>query len=173
MDDEEDPTKDQLPVTGDDTGIPTLPDLPPGARVEQTSNGTIVRAANGHFLPGSRPTNVITAETARSMQTRRIEVTAARIRSELAKRTGQIDGRIIGASEAAAVAAGQMWEQIVLDDKANPRYRAETWQMIAKHAGLLGDNRQTTGNSDGITLEVGAELARALVDRLLQERNKP
>jgi hypothetical protein len=37
------------------------------ARVEQTSNGVIVRAPNGHFLPGTKPNNIITPETARDM----------------------------------------------------------------------------------------------------------
>lgn len=77
----------------------------------------------------------------------------------------------MGAGDVVAAAAAQIWDDVVTNTQANPRYRAETWQMIGKHAGLLGDNRPQIATGDGVTVQIGAELAREIVERMIRERN--
>ena len=48
MDDQDTPVDNPKAIT-----LPDPATLPPGARVEVKANGIIVRAANGHFLPGT------------------------------------------------------------------------------------------------------------------------
>ena len=53
----------------DDKVVQVIPaNLPPGARIEHYANGVIVRAANGHFLPGTRaPATIASSEDARKL----------------------------------------------------------------------------------------------------------
>jgi len=145
--------------------------VPPGARVEHYGDGVIVRSANGKFEKGSKPPNAITSANARDMQELRKQKTASLMRAELVKRgrdAGIVDN-LAGPSTVIAVAAGQIFDDVVLKRDANPRYRLESWQAIGRHAGLLGDARQVADNS-GVTVSIGADLARDLVAAVLAAR---
>ena len=124
----------------------------------------IIRAPNGKFLPGSG--GGITRDNARQMLEARQASTARKIREEIATRTG----RGVRPDAAVALAAGDLWEQVVMSKDANPRYRYDTWRGIAQAAELLADRRENT-RQDGVTVQIGADLARELVDKLLQARN--
>lgn len=137
-----------------------LPDnLPAGARVEYYGQGVIVRAPNGKFLPGTQSPHMITSDNARSMRERNKELTARLIAEEIGKRAGTFPARAV------AVAAGDMWEQIVTQEKSNPKYRYDTWRGLAGAAELLADRREGQ-NDNGVTLSLSNDLARVLVDKL-------
>ncbi len=46
--------------------------------IEHSANGLIVRAPNGHFMPGTKPANQITPANARQLRDRRYELAAIR-----------------------------------------------------------------------------------------------
>ena len=139
----------------------------PGGIVQETRDkhgNIILRGEGGAFLPGQRIGRPITSANAHDMQEARKQATARKIREELSRRSG-------GAKPSAAVAlaAGDLWEQVVMSKDANPRYRYDTWRGLASAAELLADRRESV-TGEGVTVQIGADLARELVAALLQSR---
>jgi len=98
------------------------------------------------------------------MREARQRKTAALLRAEIAKRAGNVLP-----TQAVALAGGDIWEQVVMSETAHPRYRLEAWQAIGRAAEILGDARQSAAN-EGITIDIGADLARELAQLLMNKR---
>ena len=131
----------------------------------------VVRAPNGKFLPGSG--GGITRDNARQMLQARKDKTARLLRDELAKRA-ESSGSLklpgnAGPSAVLAAAGGMLFDEIVLNPSAVARYRLDAWREIGSAAELLTDRRESVA-SGGVTVQIGADLARELVAALLQSR---
>ena len=131
----------------------------------------VVRAPNGKFLPGSG--GGITRDNARQMLQARKDKTARLLRDELAKRA-ESSGSLklpgnAGPSAVLAAAGGMLFDEIVLNPSAVARYRLDAWREIGSAAELLADRRESVA-SGGVTVQIGADLARELVAALLQSR---
>lgn len=143
--------------------------LPDGTRIETLDNGGIIRRSpTGKMLPGTKPPNLITSENARSMNQKYREKTARLLREKISLATFGPD-HAIAPSAAVAEVGAMIWSEVAANPKAHARDRLEAWQAIGKHAQMLGDPREKDA-SGGITIDIGADLARDLVQRLLDAR---
>jgi hypothetical protein len=117
---------------------------------------TIVKATDNPF---------INANNAHEMHRKRKEKTARKIREELSIATfgKEITNK---PAESVAIAAGMLWTEIVMNKEALARDRVQAWLNIAKQAGLLSDMREVEQTVDGVKVEIGANLAREIVDKL-------
>lgn len=146
-----------------------LSTLPAGARVERYGDNVVVRSPNGKFLPGTVGQARFTPDNARLAVARRKEKTSALLRQKISLATfGGTD--IHHPADAIAAVGAAIYKDVAANPDANPRYRLEVWQAIGRHAGLLGDSRENT-SSDGVTVSIGADLARDLVSKLLASKD--
>lgn len=103
----------------------------------------------------------------------RKEKAAKAIRNEIVKKMQKTNAHLTSASEAIGVTAGVLWEEIVINKAAPARDRLQTWLMIGKQAGLLEDLRERTpDNPEGVRVELGVDLARDIIDKMLQKRRE-
>lgn len=139
-------------------------------KMEQTANGVIVRKPDGKFAPGTKPANIITAATARDMQRKFKEKTARLLREKISEATFGKGSQFAPAAAVAEVGSA-IWKDVANNPQAHARDRLEAWQAIGKHAQMLGDPREKDTTS-GISIDIGADLARDLVQALLEKRKK-
>lgn len=145
--------------------------LPPGARIEQYSKdgktGVIVRAANGNFLPGTKPANPITPANARSMAARRYETQKAAFAAGVAKAIADT-GLLPRTDNKDAAAWGVIAERAttVLLDTDTARGFADLMQPIGKNAGWLREDKDRDDSTGGVRLEVFGDAVDKLLDAL-------
>lgn len=98
----------------------------------------------------------------------RKEKTARKIREEISRAMfgKEFSNR---PAESVGIAAGMLWTEIVMNKDALARDRLNAWVALGKHAGLLTDMREAEAQVEGVKVEIGANLAREIVDKL---RNK-
>lgn len=131
----------------------------------------IIRGPGGKFLPGSG--GGITRENAKQLLQARRDKTAALLRNQIASRaekSGKLSLPInAGPSAVLAAAGGLLFDEIVLNPDAVARYRLDAWREIGVAAELLGDRREKQPEN-GVNVSIGADLAREIVAKLLQNR---
>lgn len=114
-----------------------------------------------------------TSETGRIARQKRHDKMSRKMREELRYRAQQIVGRPFNnGSEALAYAAGQLFEEIVLNPLAPARARRETLETIAKMAQITAPEDKVViesvgGHSGGLT-EVENSALLVLRDVLMQ-----
>jgi hypothetical protein len=135
-----------------------------GRHLREYDNGTILDDRGR--LAGNYKT-AISSDNARAMHQARKDKTAALLRAKLSASTFVNGSPVNSPSAAVAEVGAALWREVANNPDANPRYRLETWQAVARHAQLLGDDRQSASTAGGIEISIGQDLARALVDRLV------
>lgn len=145
-----------------------------GDLIQRFESGIIRNWSNGHMMkaPDFSP---MTKDTYKDIQLMGKEAVQDRIREEVsAVVTRRLYGKEIRSMSAQAVGlvAGKLFEDIVMNENAYPRDRLNAFLAIGRQAGLLRDERYSeTPSSDGLTITMGVELARELVERM-RNRNE-
>jgi len=149
--------------------VPDLATLPPGARIEVKPNGIIVRAANGHFLPGTtaRRNEFSQADAGKIASSRwqRHHERVAQAAIDAAIETGHAPADAMAVDFAYPIAKSQA--KLALEAGRDSTRAAE---FVFTHAGYGtgGDQRDAAG---GVRLELwGDALERVLA--LLGERGE-
>ncbi len=145
--------------------------MPEGARVEQYSKngktGVIVRAANGNFLPGTKPPVPITSANARSMSARRYDKQRQAFAAGVTKAIADT-GLLPPSDDHAAAAWGVIAERAtgILLDTDNARNFADLMQPIGRNAGWLREDKDREDSTGGVRLEVFGDAVDKLLDVL-------
>lgn len=123
--------------------------------IRNLDNQTIIRPTNKPFF---------NKDNAKDMLRLRKEKTARMIRDEISR---AMFGKEItkNSAESVGIAAGMLWTEIVMNKDALARDRINAWMALGRHAGLLGDMREGE-QVEGVKVEIGANLARQIVDKL-------
>ena len=166
-----------MDTNNNDQAQPNDTQLP--GRVEQATGQigdivlkpNIIRGPGGKFLPGSG--GGITRDNAKQLLQARRDKTAALLRNQIASRAEK-SGRLslpinAGPSAVLAAAGGLLFDEIVLNSDAVARYRLDAWREIGVAAELLGDRREKQAEN-GINVSIGVDLAREIVQKLMQNR---
>lgn len=157
--------------------IQRSPELPPGARIEHISvdgkEGVIVRAANGKFLPGTRPPIPITSANAREYQARRVEMAKERFAA----------GVVEAAIERKRIPQGaepfDAWQAVgkhaggVFFDSKTPRAMSDLGRFNGVGMGMLATERtQPGGETDTVQVSIPADVVIAMLAELDRRRQE-
>jgi len=113
----------------------------------------------------------INSETSAELGRWRKEKAQAAIGEELVKRMKNGMGGAKAPAEAVALAAGMLWEELVMNKEMNGRDRLNAWVTIGKYAGVLTDLREKE-DVEGVKIEMGKENARLLIEKLTRRRDE-
>lgn len=132
--------------------------------IRNHTTGKIIRTSDYHHL---------TKENAREMGKALQEMYKNRLREEFSARVSKaIYGKEIHniPVDAVAICGGDLWEEIVMNKNAYPRDRLNAYLALGKQAGILQDENYKE-ESNGMTITLGVELARELVERMKNRNN--
>jgi hypothetical protein len=131
---------------------PIPENLPEGAKIIYPEKGGMIIHANGHIYKGSViATAIHTPEEGRRRAQIRIDATKKKVRDEIVevakeryaemRATGKLRGgrKVEHASDVFAVAAGMLFDDVVLNQKAYPRDRLSTFKELGKLSEVLED----------------------------------
>jgi hypothetical protein len=130
--------------------------------IRNLDNNTIVKPVDKPFF---------NKDNALDMVRLRKEKTARKIRDEISR---AMFGKEItkNSAESVGIAAGMLWTEIVMNKEALARDRINAWVALGKHAGLLTDLRENEIAPEGVKVEIGQNLAREIVQKIMDRRNK-
>lgn len=132
--------------------------------VHQREDGRIIKPP----LPerrGIRPDN------AKDMARQRISKTRAALARAILENSKDVTGLPLAhPSDAVAAVGGMIWAQVAANPSAPARERVNAWETIAKHAGALGDLRAKEDNQPAMGVQLDAQTAQYLIDRLIEAR---
>lgn len=140
-----------------------------GHMMVQYESGMIRDETMGRISkPPDKP--YITKDNAQQLLKHRRQLTMDALQEEISK---LIYGKEVATKPAEAIAyvGAKLFKEIVMDEDANPMHRLNTYLAIGRQAGILKDERYTKEeDNDGVTVSIGLNLARELVDRMRNER---
>ncbi len=141
-----------------------------GNRIGEYESGMVRNLDNNHIIKATN-NPYITKANAGDMLRRRKEKTARAIRDEISR---AMFGKEYATkpAESVGIAAGMLWTEIVMNKEALARDRINAWVALGKHAGLLNDMRENEQQPDGVKVEIGQNLAREIVQKLLDKRDE-
>jgi hypothetical protein len=137
-----------------------------GNDIAQYESG-MIRNLNTHHIIKSVDIPYFNKDNAEDMRRIYKENTANKIREEISR---AMFGKEIKhqSSESVGIVAGQLWLEIVMNKNALPRDRLNAWMTIGRHAGLLNDLREAEQPVEGVKVELGVDLARDIVNKLMK-----
>lgn len=139
-----------------------------GHRIVRYESGMVKDTSTNQIIkPVDRP--YFTKENNADMIRLRKEKVARRIREEISRAMfgKEFSNR---PSESVGIAAGMLWTEIVMNKNALPRDRLNAYVALGKHAGLLDDLREGAPAPEGVKVEIGQNLAREIVQKLMDKK---
>lgn len=124
--------------------------------IRNLTNNTIVKPTDKPFFEKSNAHEMLRLRKEKVARKIREEISRAMFGQEFSNKP----------AESVGIAAGMLWTEIVMNKEALARDRINAWMALGKHAGLLGDLREGENQVDGVKVEIGANLAREIVDKL-------
>jgi hypothetical protein len=144
----------------DEGKYPVPENLPEGATIVYPEKGGMLIRLNGHNAKGSiLPSQISTSEEGRRRKQMGVEATKRKTRQEIVevakikfakmRETGELKSvrNVEHASDVFAVAAGMMFDDIVLNKKAYPRDRLAAFKDLGKLTEVLEDETKPPDNN--------------------------
>lgn len=126
--------------------------------IRNLDNQTIVKPTDRPFFNKDNAHDMIRLRKEKTARKIRDEISRAMFGKEITKQS----------AESVGIAAGMLWTEIVMNKEALARDRINAWLALGRQAGLLGDMREVE-QTEGVKVEIGANLARQIVDKLKGE----
>ena len=140
-----------------------------GHKMVKYASGVIRDETEGRIA--CPPDMKITSENAHAMHELRRKKTAAKLREQISTSVMGI-GIKNKSADAMAEVGGMLFREIVMNPEALARDRLQAFSLIGKHAQLLNDLREIQRDTDGVTVSIGKDLAREIVEKLMKKRNE-
>lgn len=128
------------------------------SQLQVLANGAVYDHSVKRIVNSKNVTTKITQSNAVDYLSARERKREKLIRAQLSRRTsGARDGY-----DAVAIASGDLWEQVVLNDKEDAEKRRKMWLSVGKQAGVLSEGVQTSDKTGSSVTLAGGDVSKLL-----------